>query len=216
MSITAEEVKKDASSTRVVIEPPKIGVASIRIVGIAPYVQHKFSKKAREQMMAKQRQGDQAKKERKREAKDFEQVYKDAMHVSCEGWIGIPAPSFRNAMISACRLVGFKMTHAKLSVFIEADGFDVDDGTPLVRIIGEPRVHESYVRNDTGVADIRWRPMWEKWSAVVRIRFDLNQFSAPDIVNLLARAGLQVGIGEGRPDSKNSAGMGWGIFEIEA
>lgn len=216
MSITAEEVKKDASSTRVVIEPPKIGVASIRIVGIAPYVQHKFSKKAREQMMAKQRQGDQAKKERKREAKDFEQVYKDAMHVSREGWIGIPAPSFRNAMISACRLVGFKMTHAKLSVFIEADGFDVDDGTPLVRIIGEPRVHESYVRNDTGVADIRWRPMWEKWSAVVRIRFDLNQFSAPDIVNLLARAGLQVGIGEGRPDSKNSAGMGWGIFEIEA
>lgn len=216
MSITAEEVKKDASSTRVVIEPPKIGVASIRIVGIAPYVQHKFSKKAREQMMAKQRQGDQAKKERKREAKDFEQVYKDAMHVSREGWVGIPAPSFRNAMISACRLVGFKMTHAKLSVFIEADGFDVDDGTPLVRIIGEPRVHESYVRNDTGVADIRWRPMWEKWSAVVRIRFDLNQFSAPDIVNLLARAGLQVGIGEGRPDSKNSAGMGWGIFEIEA
>jgi len=27
--------------------------------------------------------------------------------------------------------------------------------------------------------------------------------------------GLQVGIGEGRPDSKNSAGMGWGMFTIE-
>jgi len=35
------------------------------------------------------------------------------------------------------------------------------------------------------------------------------------LTNLLARAGLQVGIGEGRPDSKNSAGMGWGLFQIE-
>lgn len=215
MSVTAESVNKEVAATRVVIEPPKIGVASIRIVGIAPYVQHKFSKKAREQMMAKQRLGDQANKSRKREPKDFEQIYKDAMHISREGWPGIPAPSFRNAMISACRIVGFKMTHAKLSVFVEADGFDVDDGTPLVRIVGEPRVHESYVRNDSGVADIRWRPMWEEWSAIVRIRFDQNQFSPADIGNLLARAGLQVGIGEGRPDSKNSAGMGWGMFEIE-
>jgi hypothetical protein len=31
----------------------------------------------------------------------------------------------------------------------------------------------------------------------------------------MARVGLQVGIGEGRPDSKNSAGMGWGLFTIE-
>jgi hypothetical protein len=26
--------------------------------------------------------------------------------------------------------------------------------------------------------------------------------------------GRQVGIGEGRPDSRNSCGMGWGLFEI--
>jgi hypothetical protein len=29
------------------------------------------------------------------------------------------------------------------------------------------------------------------------------------------RVGAQVGIGEGRPDSKNSTGMGWGTFEIK-
>ena len=32
--------------------------------------------------------------------------------------------------------------------------------------------------------------------------------------NLIARAGMQVGICEGRPDSSNSTGMGWGTFEI--
>lgn len=67
-----------------------------------------------------------------------------------------------------------------------------------------------------GVADIRWRPMWEQWSAKVRVRWDANQFSAQDVVNLLSRAGMQVGIGEGRPDSKASNGMGWGMFEVLA
>jgi hypothetical protein len=119
-------------------------------------------------------------------------------------------------MISACRVVGFKMTHAKLSVFVEPDGFDADDGTPLVRIYGEPMVHEGLVRNATGVADVRWRPMWRQWHAFVRVVYDADQFTLEDVSNLLARAGMQVGIGEGRPDSKMSAGMGWGTFRIAA
>lgn len=200
----------------VVIEPPKFEMADILIVGTSPYVQNKFSQKARDQMKEKQESGSRGKKGKAREGKDFQAVYEAAKHISREGWCGIPAPSFRNAMISACRIVGFKMTLAKLSVFVEADGYDGDDGTPLVRIKGEPRIHEGLVRNQTGVADIRWRPMWEQWEAIVRVRWDATQFSAQDVVNLLARAGAQVGIGEGRPDSKASNGMGWGMFEVRA
>ena len=48
----------------------------------------------------------------------------------------------------------------------------------------------------------------------MRVRYDQDQFTATDIVNLIARAGLQVGLLEGRPDSKNSAGLGFGIFEV--
>ena len=200
--------------TRPVVEAPNFQSAVIKIRGTAPYVQHKFSKKAREMMIARQRAGSQGNKNRKRTPKDFEQDYKEATHFSQEGWIGIPAPSFRNAMISACRVIGFKMTLAKLSIFVDADGLDADEGTPLVKIVGEPRVHESLVKNETGVADIRWRPMWEKWEASVRVRWDAGQFSAQDVVNLMARAGMQVGIGEGRPDSANSNGLGWGMFEV--
>jgi len=107
------------------------------------------------------------------------------------------------------------MTFAKLSVFVEPDGFDAADGTPLVRINGEPHIHEASVRNESGVADIRWRPMWDEgWSATVRVKWDEDQFSATDIMNLMLRAGLQVGIGEGRPDSPKSNGLGWGQFEV--
>lgn len=207
---------KDKDTRSVVIEAPKFEMADIKIVGTAPYVQNKFSQKARDLMKAKQEAGTRAKKGAAREAKDFQATYEAAKHISRQGWCGIPAPSFRNAMISACRIVGFKMTLAKLSVFVEADGYDADDGTPLVKIFGDPRIHEGLVRNATGVADIRWRPMWEEWSAVVRVRWDATQFSAQDVVNLLARAGSQVGIGEGRPDSKASNGMGWGMFEVLA
>jgi hypothetical protein len=56
--------------------------------------------------------------------------------------------------------------------------------------------------------------MWREWSATLRIQFDADQFQTSDVANLLARAGLQVGIGEGRPDSKKSAGMGFGQFEV--
>mgnify|MGYP001580518047 FL=1 len=58
--------------------------------------------------------------------------------------------------------------------------------------------------------------MWrEGWEARVRIRYDGDQFSLADVSNLLARAGLQVGVGEGRADSKNSAGIGWGFFAMK-
>jgi hypothetical protein len=193
---------------------PRLRIAAIQIQGIAPYVQHAFSEKQRKAMEETQRAGQQARGKRTRAPKDFEAIYEAAKHYSREGWVGIPAPAFRNACIDACRLVGFKMTHAKCSIFIEPDGFDRNDGTPLVKIIGEPRIHEASVRNETGVADIRWRPMWEQWGAIVNVQWDEDQFSATDVLNLMMRAGLQVGIGEGRPYSPNSNGMGWGRFEV--
>ena len=73
------------------------------------------------------------------------------------------------------------------------------------------------VRNDDGSADVRCRPMWDPgWTATVRLRFDADQIDAASVVNLLDRAGAQVGIGEGRNDSRRSAGLGWGSFEVVA
>jgi hypothetical protein len=201
---------------KVVITPPRMQIAELTIRGFAPYVQHAFSQKAQTQIEETQRAGTQARSRKKRSARDFEADYKAAQHRSKEGWLGIPSPAFRNAMIDACRLVGFVMTKAKLSVFVLADGWDAEDGGGLVRITeGEPRIHKSWGRNANGGADLRWRPMWEEgWGAKVRVRWDLDQFSASDVFNLMCRAGLQVGIGEGRPSSPNSNGLDWGLFEV--
>jgi hypothetical protein len=203
--------------TELTIAAPNIVTAVFKIRGTAPYVQCKFSAKAREMMKAQQEAGTRRKSSNKREAKDFKEAYEQAKHkINEKGECGIPAPAFRNAMISACRVAGFQMTRAKLAVFVEADGFDVDDGTPLVKITkGEPQYHEMTVRLETGVADIRPRPMWrEGWESMLRVKYDADLFSETDVANLLYRAGQQVGVGEGRPDSKKSCGLGWGLFEI--
>ena len=202
------------SQATVVIKPANIQQAVFNIKGTAPYVQARFSGKAMQAMMSKMAAGSTAAKSRAKPAHDFDDDYKQAMHVSTEGWKGIPAGAFRQAMISACRLVGFKMTLAKLSVFVHADGFDRIDGIPLIRIEGEPERTDMAVRNATGVADIRVRPMWREWSAQVRVKYDADQFTLQDVTNLMQRVGMQVGIGEGRPDSRESAGLGWGTFEI--
>lgn len=198
----------------VVIRPPNFQRAEIKIVGTAPFVQHAFSKKAQTMMEERQRAGSRGKKNTARAARNFEQDYEEAFRRSTEGWAGIPAPAFRNACISACKVVGFAMTRAKLSIFIEADGFDAVDGMPLCRLHGTPEVHQSYARNESGVADLRWRPMYREWHLFLRVKWDADQFSANDVMNLLARAGEQVGVGEGRPDSANSNGLGWGTFQI--
>lgn len=203
------------TSSVVQINAPNLQTATFRIIGTAPLVQAKFSQKAKEMMMANQAAGSTAKSKKVREAKDFDATCEGSVHYSRDGWVGIPAGAFRAAMISACRLVGFKMTLAKLSLFVEADGFDRDEGTPLVKLIAKPyRRVDMHVRNATGVIDIRSRPMWDEWEADVRIKFDGDQFTLVDVSNLLSRVGAQVGLCEGRPDSKSSAGMGWGTFRL--
>lgn len=196
------------------IAAPRLSVAEFHLKGTAPYVQLRFSQKAMNAMAEKMKAGSQARGKKIREARNFDDDYEQAKHVSTEGWVGIPAGSFRAAMISACRLVGFKMTLAKLSCFILADGFDRVDGVPLVKIGGEPEPNIMAVRNATGVADLRCRPMWRDWTCRLRVQFDQDQFSLQDVSNLLMRVGQQVGVGEGRPDSRDSCGLGWGTFRI--
>lgn len=195
------------------IRAPNFRVVTFRIRGTAPYMQARFAEKARQAMKSKMLAGSTAKRGR-REARDFDADYRAAMHIGADGRHGIPASAFRSAAIDACRMVGYPMTKAKQAVFILADGADAVDGQPLVHIEGEPEQSEMAVRNETGVADIRVRPMWRTWSVDLRVRYDADQFTATEVLNLFMRAGIQVGVGEGRPFSKKSNGLGFGTFEI--
>lgn len=213
----ASVLEANQQSRTVTIKAPNFQQAVFTIKGTAPLVVHRFSAKTKQQMKTKMEAGDKAAKGRKnREAKDTNELFEDSRYQSKDGWDGFNASAVRNAMISACRLVNFKMTMAKLSVFVEADGWDKSEPQiPLIRIYGEARKQEDMARVETGQPYVTVRAAYHNWSAKIKIRWDADQFSLTDISNLLSRVGMQVGLCEGRPDSKNSAGMGWGLFQLE-
>lgn len=206
---------KQKPSKAIAVDKPNFRTVMFRVRGTSPYCQSKFSNKARQKMRDKQEAGPAAKTTRGRTPRDFDADYKQAQYVSTEGWNGIPAGAFRSAMISACKTVDATMTRAKLCIFIEPDGVEREDFTPLVRIHGKPRKLESTMTNATGVADIRVRPLWDEWYVDLRIGYDADMIPLESVANLILRAGLQVGIGEGRPDSRHSSGCGWGMFSVE-
>ncbi len=203
---------------RITITAPNLKTIVIPIRGTTPLVTLRFGEKARTMMREAQEAGSVGKSKKKREPKDFALLFEEAKHKSSEGWCGIPCATLRHSMIDACTLVDAFKTVAKKTIFIEADGWGKDDGTALVRIVkGEPRQIVSPVRNASGVADLRARACWDPgWEAIIRIKFDADRFSQTDIANLLARAGQQCGICEGRPNGKKSNGCGWGLFELIA
>jgi hypothetical protein len=212
----AETPEMTVQKKSVAISRPNFGHATFNIIGQDVLVIHRFSAKTKEQMKQKMETGKAASSKKNREAKQTDDLFNEARYVSAKGWDGFHAAALRNALISACRLVGFKMTLAKMSIFVEADGYDKQEPQiPLIKIIGSPTKQEDMARVETGQPYVTVRAAYHGWKAQVRIRFDQDQFTVEDVTNLLMRVGMQVGIGEGRPDSKNSAGMGWGLFTIE-
>lgn len=173
-----------------------------------PLVMHKFSEKARQQIKDKQEHNATG----PRRAKDAEECFQGAIHLmpgakatDKHPEVGMPAACFRKAMIESAGQCGMKRPQVRGAVFVVADA----EG--LVRISYKTiRMRQDAVRLPTGVADLRYRPEFLDWSAVVRVRFDESLISAEQVVNLMARAGLSNGIGEGRPQKNGE----WGQWEV--
>jgi hypothetical protein len=210
------EVKLPKQS--VMITAPNFQRATFRINGTSPLVICRFGEKPKQDIADAQAEGTTATSKRKRKKVDPQEQFKNARYYSSKGWEGFQASAVRNAMISACRIVEFKMTIAKMCIFCEADGNDkFEPQIPLVKIIGKPVLQTDHVRNrNSGQFSVCTRAAYHDWAADVTIKFDADRFTLKDIANLLARAGQQVGFGCGRPDSKDSAGMGWGLFNVAA
>lgn len=214
-SKTIQAQVPEPNKKSVMIPAPKFENAVFHIGGPVLVI-HRFSAKTKNEMKMKMEAGKTASSKKNREPKDTDQTYNEARYVSKEGWDGFHAGAIRNAMISACRLVNFKMTLAKLSLFVEADGYDAQEPQiPLVRIYGKPQKQEDMARVETGAPYVTVRAAYHNWKAQVRVRWDNDQFTLTDVTNLINRVGAQVGLCEGRYDSPNSCGMGWGSFEIE-
>jgi hypothetical protein len=214
-------VKAEEQAGVISINPPDFRTIEFTIEGDAPYVQLRFSQKQKSKIREDHAISgkDEGTQKKARKPKDYEALYHEAMYEADGGQRGLNALSIKRALVAACRLTKFPMSMAKLCIFIEEDGRDwVEPEIPLIYFTkGEPQMLETICRNANHMPDLRVRAMWEKgWQAKPRVRYDADRLSKESVIALMTRAGMQVGVGEGRPSSSTSdgAGMGWGTFKI--
>ncbi len=198
---------KTVVPTGVVIPPLNLQNLQITVIGDSPLVSNRFSEKARQQMLDKQR----GKAAQKKGPKIPEDDFKGSLYEHPEGGYGFKAAAFKLAAVSAVRNVsGLTMTLAR-GAFHTIGTWAPTYGEQLILIEGsEPRMREDMVRVANGAADIRFRGEFWPWMATVNVRFNADVLSVEQITNLFNVAGFAVGIGEQRPERGGS----WGMFHV--
>lgn len=179
----------------------QIASAVFKIEGTSPLIVHKFSEKAKKMIEDKQ-----AKKSKGgRDTRKPEEEYLGALHYLQNGInTGFPAGGFKAAMIRAGKQLGYTMADLKGWFFIVPD----EKETNLVQIIGEHQMRTDMVRIGQGTADVRYRPEYRLWSAILTINFNQKTISAEQIAEILALAGFSCGIGDWRPEKSATGNFG--------
>lgn len=178
----------------------------IPVEGTAPLLVHAFSQKARQMILDKQMK----KAKEGKDAKNPQEQYEGSIY-----WIdkknnrtGFPAAGFKIGMIRAGKQLGYVMKDLQGQFRI------IGDHVNLVEIHGEHEMNESMVRIGQGVADVRFRAIYMKWSATITVQYSPKFISADQIVSLLNTAGFVAGIGENRPEK--SKGGDFGTYKVSA
>lgn len=201
-----------AEAKVVEITPLKIQTIEIPIIGDTELIVHRWSEKAKKQMLDKQMGKATPKGRGAREAKDPEADYESSMYRFDDGRYGFKAEGFKAAIVGACRMFdGLPMTVAKIAIRVE--GEVNKDGEQLVQIQAEPRMREDMVRLESGVADIRYRAGFWPWSAMIKVTFNAGIISLEQLYNLVDAAGFG-GVGEWRPSAPKSMTGSFGCFHV--
>lgn len=187
-----------------VIDVPELVPQRIKVTlkGTAPLIMHKFSQKAKMQILSKQQ-----KKVVEREIRDPEKEYQESKYKDAKGNIAIPALWVKLAIVDAVRNVpSLTMTLVRGAVFVKGD----DDGLIPLKF-REERNREDVVRIGRGSTDLRYRAEILDWECPVTLDINPQVLSPVQVLNLLKIGGFSVGLGEWRPQRNGD----FGTFEVK-
>jgi hypothetical protein len=179
----------------------KIKQATITLQGTNPLIVHRFSEKARKEMLDKQMGVAKTKKD----FKNPEQDYLDSLYTLEDGTPGFPAVAFKAAVVSSANDAGIQKVLARRAFHIS--------GGELLPIKGEHRMREDMVRIGMGTADVRHRAEFLEWEVEVPVTYNASIISLEQLVNLFNIAGFGVGVGEWRPE-RNGINGTWLVTEV--
>lgn len=206
------------NETEIIIPAINLKRATIKIVGDSPLITHKWSEKAKKEILDKQMKKPKTKGH---EVKDPVADFIDSMYwlegepdeKTEEGFakaiangarFGFPAKAFKAAAVSAGYRAGLTKDKMTARAAFHIDG-------ELVEIVGTPEMREDMVKVGMGVADIRYRGYFPEWHTALKISYNASAMSLEQIVNLINLGGFACGVGEWRVERDGDFGM----FHVE-
>lgn len=206
--------KASTKSTQIDLHAAQRRSLTVYLIGESPLIVHAWSKKARLMMLAKQ-MGEKVPQIPKSPNRDFV----ESLYYLDTGKYGFPATAIKNAMVTACTSAQKEITKvaAKQSFYVKgeaghmigASGFETPvDMVPVVSP-NPPSMREDAVRIGM-TSDLRYRGQFTPWAMIVEIIYNQSVVTQSTVLNLLDIAGMQVGVGEWRPERNGN----YGLFRI--
>ncbi len=175
----------------------------VPIVGTAPLIVHKFSEKAKRQMLDRQQNNTTP-----RQPREPDTEYEAAFY-RLNGGYGFPVTAFKAATVSAARFYGkdVKMTELRQFIFMKGE-IGPEDPQALVQIVGEPRMREDVVRlgGYGSSCETRYRPEFPEWTTTLEVIFVRSCISRQSVLSLIDAGGLGIGVGDWRPEKRGEFG----------
>lgn len=203
---TTETAPPPAPDTDAAVEIARIATETmlVPIVGTSALIVHNFGAKAR-QMILESQQG----KARQRQIRDPEAEYQTGFYRLPGDRYGFPATAFKSATVGAARFYDRKVKMTDLRQFLWFRG-EISDLDPqaLIEIEGTPRMREDTVRlsGPARTVDLRFRPEFPDWKAVLPVTYVRSSLSRDSVLNLINAGGMGIGVGEWRPEKRGDFG----------
>lgn len=187
--------------------------ATIKVVGDSPLIMHKWSEKAKKEILDKQMKKAGKGKEAKDPVRDFidsiywldgepkektVEAFNEAIKSGAR--FGFPSVAFKASAVSAGYRAGVTKNMVTMNGAFHIDG-------EFVEIHGVPEMREDMVRVGMGVADIRYRGEFKEWYAIFNVKYNASVISLEQLCNLFNLGGFSCGLGEWRPEKGGVNGM---------
>lgn len=173
----------------------------VPIIGETPLIVHRFSEKAKRQMLDNM-QGKKTPKVAKNPAAEFE----GAFYKFEDGSNGFPVIAFKAATVGAARFYGKEVTMTSLRQYLFFRGTPGVDGLSLAKIEGEAIQREDVVRVGKGGTDLRYRPQFTEWTTTLDVTYVESALTEGSVLSLIDAGGMGVGVGEWRPEKRGDNG----------
>lgn len=196
-------MKKLEKESVIQIDEIKLGRVTCFIVGTTPLYMHRFGKKAQGEILLpspKMNAAEKATNLKHDPVAEFRECIYMNREASTPTAIHLPTGMFGKALASAAiDIPGANKSQMQRLTSISS---------PTVYLYGVPRLDIKMVRQSDmkRTPDMRTRPLFPEWACSVDIDFVASLIKEGQVVNLLAAAGILVGIGDSRPQKGGSNG----------